>query len=227
MLHRLIEDFKGDAVVATDGEIGSLADAYFDDERWRLRYLVIDTGRWLPGHKVLVSPQAMAQDEERVMRVKLTREEVQRSPGIDADPPVSHLLKLAHQRDYVYPYAGPYLWGMLPPARPPLREELPRSPARREAEVQAQQRAERSHLRSGREVTGYRIHAADGEIGHVEDFIVDDTDWAITGVVVDTRNWLPGKKVVVPPQAIEAIDADEQTVRVRLSREEIKRGPQP
>src|SRR5919109_4158984 len=183
MLHRLMHDFEGDAVIAADGEIGSLADAYFDDERWKLCYLVVDIGRWLPGRKVLVAPQAMVQDDESVMRLALTRDEVRRSPGIDADPPV---------------------WALLEQAR-----------------------AEGQHYRSGREVAGYSIRAADGEIGHVADFIVDDADWTITGVVVDTGKWLPGKRVVVPPQAVEAIDAQAQTVRVRLSRQEIERAPAP
>jgi uncharacterized protein YrrD len=217
-----MHDFEGDAVIAVDGEIGSLADAYFDDERWKLRYLVVDIGRWLPGHKVLVAPQAMVQDDESVMRLALTRDEVRRSPGIDADPPFSALLEQARARDHEPRYSGPFLWGFMPVAAPPAE-----GPHNSDPSVMPENRAAHAHLRSACEVAGYRIRAADGEIGHVADFIIDDADWTITGVVVDTGKWLSGKRVVVPPEAIEAIDAQAQTVRVRLSRQEIERAPAP
>jgi sporulation protein YlmC with PRC-barrel domain len=216
MLHRLVQDLQGDTIIARDGEIGSLADAYFDDEHWRLRYLVIDTGRWLPGRQVLVSPKAAAQVDDDVLRVELSRSQIEGAPGIDADPPVSKLMRLAHQRQYVHPYTGPFLWGML----------QPQSPAEREAARQAEQRAERSHVRSGKEVAGYRIRAADGELGHVEDVVVDDASWTITGMIVDTKSWLPGGHVVVPPSAVVGIDALRKEVSVRLRRDELKRAPE-
>lgn len=228
MLQKLVDDLRGDVIVARDGEIGSLSDAYFDDEQWKLRYLVVDTGRWLPGRKVLISPDATRQAQNTdVLQVELTRGQIEGAPDIDADPPVSRLMQQARQAQYVYPYTGPYLWGaMVAVAPPPASEARHQDPGRREAARQAEERAEHSHLRSGNEVVGYRIHAADGEFGHVEDFMVDDASWAITGMVVDTRNWLPGKKVVVPPSAIESIDWDEGTVNVRLRRDELKRAPE-
>jgi hypothetical protein len=226
MLHRLVQDLQGDTIIASDGEIGSLADAYFDDEHWTLRYLVIDTGRWLPGRQVLVSPKAAAQVDDDVLRLALSRSQIEGAPGIDADPPVSKLMRLAHQRQYVHPYTGPFLWGMMPPAAPPAEGLQPQDPAEREAARQAEQRAERSHLRSGKEVAGYRIRAVDGELGHVEDFVVDDASWTITGMIVDTKNWLPGGHVVVPPSAVDGIDALQQEVSVRLRRDELKRAPE-
>jgi hypothetical protein len=225
MMHKLVQDLRGDTVVCRDGEIGSLSDAYFDDEDWTLRYLVVDTGRWLPGRKALVPPRAAVPGGDKVMRLELSREEIERAPGIDADPPVSRLMQQAHERRYAYPYAGPYLWGMMPPV-PALAAEMDNDPQRREAAQAAEKRAARTHLRSGTEVVGYRIHAADGELGHVEDFFVDDANWTIAGMIVDTRNWLPGKKVVVPPSAVEDIDWESGAVRVRLRRDELKRAPE-
>jgi sporulation protein YlmC with PRC-barrel domain len=224
MLHKLLHDLRGDTIVCRDGEIGSLSDAYFDDEQWTLRYLVIDTGRWLPGRKALVSPRSTAEIGDDVMRLEISRQQIDQAPGIDADPPVSKLLQEASRRRYAYPYPGPYLWAMAPP--PAAASQLYHDPAANEAARQAEERAAHTHLRSGSEVAGYRIRATDGEIGHVEDFLVDDTDWSIASMVVDTRNWLPGKKVVVPPAAVEHIDWDEGTVSVRLRRDELKQAPE-
>ncbi|MBK9166200.1 MAG: PRC-barrel domain-containing protein [Bryobacterales bacterium] len=82
------------------------------------------------------------------------------------------------------------------------------------------------HLRSVREVSGYRIRAADGEIGRVADFIVDTDGWAIRYLVVDTRNWLPGRKVLVAPRWVQSIDWGDRLVHVRLHREDIKNSPE-
>ena len=66
----------------------------------------------------------------------------------------------------------------------------------------------------------------DGEIGHVEDFIIDDETWAIRYLIVDTHNWWPGKKVLVSPQWIERVSWGERKVFVNLSREAIKQSPE-
>ena len=82
------------------------------------------------------------------------------------------------------------------------------------------------HLRSTYSVSGHHIQALDGEIGHVEDFVIDDETWAIRYLIVDTRNWWPGKKVSVSPQLIENVSWGERKVFVNLSRETIKESPE-
>jgi sporulation protein YlmC with PRC-barrel domain len=82
------------------------------------------------------------------------------------------------------------------------------------------------HLRSTHDVSGYHIQATDGEIGHVEDFIIDDETWAIRYLIVDTRNWWPGKRILVSPQWIERVSWNESKVFVNLSREAIKASPE-
>ncbi|HVL34769.1 MAG TPA: PRC-barrel domain-containing protein [Burkholderiales bacterium] len=222
-----MKDLKGDAIVARDGELGSVRDVYFDDQRWAVRYLVVDTGKWLPGRKVLISPASVTGADERSLRVALSREQVQNAPDPGEDPPVSRLMEEAHAKHYGYPpyWTGPYLWGAtdVPLAEHPAEYGEKQSRAREEAQEQAAQRARETHLRSSSEVVGYRIQAADGEIGHVEDFLVDDRSWAIADMVVDTGNWLPGRKVRVAPSAIEDIDWNGRQVRVRLTRAEIER----
>jgi uncharacterized protein YrrD len=229
MLQRVMQDLKGDAIRARDGDVGSVKDVYFDDERWAVRYLVVDTGGWLPGRKVLISPaQVPPQPAGDAIQVELTREQVERAPGVENDAPVSRLMEAAHARYYGYPYywAGPYLWGVAPVAYGSAAAEQGRPREDEEQREMAEQRARESHLRSSAEVIGYAIRAADGELGHVEDFVVEDDSWKIAGMVVDTRNWLPGKKVLVPPSAIADIDWEGRQVTVAMSREELKRAPE-
>jgi sporulation protein YlmC with PRC-barrel domain len=228
MLHKAIDDLRGDFIIAKDGRIGSLADVYFDDESWRVRYLVVDTGDWLPGRKVLISPAAVAREgrSEDVIPVQLTRKQVEHSPGIDADKPVSRQFEEAHARYYGYPYywEGAGMWGAMPTgmAAPPPAQHAGAGEAAAKLK-QAERAASESHLRSAREVAGYAIEAADGAIGHVEDLALDEADWSVADLVVDTRDWLPGDKVFVPSSSVSGIDWEKRAVRVTLTRDEIKR----
>lgn len=229
MLQKVMKDIRGDALQARDGTVGSVLDAYFDDERWAIRYLVVDTGGWLFGRKVLISPASLVPNDagSDAIRAELTRAQVEKAPGIEDDPPISRRLEEAHANHYGHPYywTGPYLWGAAPlPMAAPATPQP--SPGKREALHMAEQQALESHLRSSAEVVGYKIRAADGELGHVEDFLVDDASWQIADMVVDTRNWLPGKKVLVPPSAISAIDWENREVTLRLNREGLKSSPE-
>ncbi len=217
MLHN-VSDLRGDKIAARDGEIGKLDQVYFDDDDWHVRYLVVDTGGWLSGRKVLVSPASVdrSKSSDHALAVGLTREQVEHSPGIDADKPVSRQYEEAHARYYGYPlyWASPEVPVMPPPE--------PAGKAARQLE-EAERKAAQSHLRSSGEVIGYSIHAADGRIGHVEDLRIDDRNWAVSDLVVDTRDWLPGKKVLVPPSAVENIDWSTREVRLRMSRDDVDR----
>ena len=217
MLHN-VSDLRGDKIAARDGEIGKLDQVYFDDDDWHVRYLVVDTGGWLSGRKVLVSPVSIdrSKSNEHALAVGLTREQVEHSPDIDADKPVSRQYEEAHARYYGYPlYWVPPEAGVMPPPDPggKLARQL----------KEAERKAAESHLRSSDEVMGYSIHAADGRIGHVEDLRIDDRNWAVAELVVDTRDWLPGKKVLVPASAVDTIDWNTREVRLRMSREDVDR----
>jgi hypothetical protein len=228
MLRNVIH-LKEFAIRARDGEIGTLEQFYFDDETWAIRYLVVNTGDWLAGRLVLVSPIALRQAEWQSKRldVALTKKQIEDSPPIDTHKPVSRQHEAAYLGYYGYPYywGGPNLWGLASyPAGLTVQRE-----AVTEAEVlqaRAGKESADSHLRSTDEVTGYHIEAADGEIGHVRDFIVDDETWAIRYLEVDTRNWWPGKKVLVSPQWIDNVSWPDSKVYVGLSRETVKNGPE-
>lgn len=224
MLHRA-KDLRGEAIVADDGAIGSVDDLYFDDERWGLRYFVVDTGGWMPGRKVLISPAAVDGDAstEREIRVHLTREQIAHAPDADQQMPVSRQYEEAHARYYGYAYywAGAGFPGAEAiPAPSAAVERLDRQ-AVRELKA-AEHRAEHSHLRASSEVVGYRIEARDGRIGHLEDLMVDDRSWGVDAMIVDTTDWLPGGHVLVAPQNVEHIDWQTRTVRVGMTREEVK-----
>jgi hypothetical protein len=218
---------KGLVIRATDGELGTVDQFYFDDETWAIRYLIVETGGWLGGRRVLISPFSVIQTDwaARQLDVALTKNQVEHSPEIDTHQPVSRQHEAAYLGYYGYPcyWGGPNLWG---PAFYPAGLE---SPTRASAEAMAdrvRRESTDSHLRSSEAVTGYDIEAADGEIGHVDGFVVDDEAWAIRYIEVATRNWWPGKKVLVSPAWIERVTWTTSKVHVGLSREAIKNGPE-
>jgi hypothetical protein len=218
---------KGFAIQATDGEIGTVEHFYFDDETWAVRYLIVDTGGWLGGRRVLISPISVIHTDWKSKRVDvgLTKKQVEHSPDIDTHQPVSRQHEAAYLGYYGYPYywGGPYLWG---PAFYPAGLAAPSSASTAAAADRIRRESTDSHLRSSEAVTGYHIEAVDGEIGHVDGFLVDDEAWAIRYLEVATQNWWPGKKVLVSPAWVERVSWADSKVYVGLSRESIRNGPE-
>ena len=231
MLHSF-NRIRGYAIHASDDDIGSLHDLYFDDQSTAVRYLVVDTGSWLPGRRVLLTPAAIGgvDTARQGIVTGLTRRQVEDSPDVATDKPVSRQEEMTLHTYYGWapywsmpPGAGtlaPYWGGALPPATPPGQDPVAEEIAARERE-QAD-----PHLRSTREVAGYHVAATDGEIGHVEDFLIDDGTWAINLLGIDTRNWLPGRKVVISPGWLRGVDWPNRRIEVELTREQIKSGPE-
>jgi uncharacterized protein YrrD len=230
---RSFDHISGHTIRASDGAIGSLHDVYFDDQSTLIRYFVVDTGTWLPGRRVLLAPAAVGGIDagRREIVTGLSRRQVEDSPSVDSERPVSRQQELALHSYYGWdpywtapPLAGgftPYWGPAMPSAYPPPGE------ARIAEEVAAREREHADpHLRSAREVEGYYVAARDGDIGHVEDFLIDDRDWAIHLLAIDTRNWLPGRKVVISPSWLRAIDWGERKIEVDLTRQEIKDSPE-
>ena len=218
---------KGLVIQATDGELGTVDQFYFDDETWAIRYLTVETGGWLAGREVLISPISVIHTDWEAKRldVALTKKQVQDSPNIDTHRPVSRQHEAEYLGYYGYPYywGGPYLWG---PALYPADLAIPTTVSTEAMADRIREESTDSHLRSTEAVTGYHVEATDGEIGHVDGFVVDDEAWAIRYVEVATRNWLPGKKVLVSPAWIERVSWPESKVYVALSREAIKSAPE-
>ncbi|MGH7847095.1 MAG: PRC-barrel domain-containing protein [Candidatus Binatia bacterium] len=225
-MHRSTKELKGYAIGATDGEIGSVEDFYFDDQRWTVRYLVVDTGKWLPGRKVLISPISLGvvDWEEKKLQVKLSQKQVENSPDIETHKPVSRQYEVELSKYYGYPYywTGPDVWGS---AGFPVGVPIEGVPEREATEAQVVPE-EDLHLHSVNEVVAYTIEATDGEIGHVDEFILDDASWEIRYFVVDTGNWLPGKKVLIAPGWIHRVNWRDSRVYVNLGRDTIKNSPE-
>jgi hypothetical protein len=218
---------KGLVIRATDGELGTVDQLYFDDETWAIRYLTVDTGGWLGGRKVLVSPVSVLSTDwpARRLDVSLTKKQVKDSPEIDTRQPVSRQHEAAYLDYYGYPYywGGPYLWG---PSLNPSGMGMPPAGSMQAIPDRVRRQWTDSHLRDMDTVTGYRIEAADGEIGHVGGFVVDDENWAIRYIEVATRNWWPGKKVLVSPAWIERVSWTDSKVFACLTRKAIHEAPE-
>lgn len=209
----------------TDGEtIGKVKEFHFDDRHWTIRYLVVDTGNWLTGRQVLISPYALVavnSDHQNIV-AHLTKKQIEDSPTVDSDKPVSR-----QREEELHAYYGwsPY-WSMGPYAGVGYPVPASLSEMGGAGKGPAPKPAGDPTLRSMQQVRGYHIQGTDGEIGHVEDFIIDDETWAIRYFIIDTRNWWPGKKVLVSPHWIERVSWGESKVFVNLSREAIKHSPE-
>ncbi len=236
-MFRTLTEIEGFKLDATDGSIGKCKDFLFDDRQWTVRYMVADTGGWLTGRKVLISPAAIQEPawEEKRLPVDLTRKKIEDSPGIDEHAPVSRKREAEVSQYFDWPnyWSGMTFasGGFYPPqaAVPgPIRtrggdvlgDEA--DPVRRE-QRDAEERDDET-LRSANEVKGYSICTRDGHIGHVADYIADE-DWKIRYIVIDTGNLLSGREVLLSPAWIKEIVWSRREVVVDLETAVISEAP--
>jgi hypothetical protein len=219
MLHSIQQRY-GEKLRGTDGEIGHVRDFYFDDKTWTIRYLVADTGRWLAGRQVLISPRALGRlyPQGKVLLVNLTREQIENSPSIDEHKPVSRQHEEEFHRHYGYPYYAESwpLWGL---AEYPVVVPPPPPTA-------AKQHGVDSHLRSARVVQGYNVEASDGAIGQIADFLISGRSWVLREMVVESGHWYSWKGIHIPTEKISRISYTESTVYVDSTRAAIMEAAQ-
>ncbi|HCY87133.1 MAG TPA: hypothetical protein DHV36_18515 [Desulfobacteraceae bacterium] len=228
---RSANELIGYGLHAEEKEFGTCQDLLFDDRWWTIRHLVANTGKWLMGKMVLVSPMMIRKPDWKTRNILLniTTDQLENCPAPSEDEPVSreHERKMSKHFGYPLYWAGTGLWGPVthPGALSPAEQVPPEA-------VEAQEQTDgdedsQNHLRSVKEVMGYDIQARDGHIGHVEDFILDDVTWALRHVVVDTRNWLPGgKKVILSLDWAKAVSWAKANFKIDLAKDEIKNGPE-
>jgi sporulation protein YlmC with PRC-barrel domain len=170
VLHKASK-LKGTAVKASDGEVGTVQELYFDNQQWRVKYLAVKTTSPGPDAVVLIAPSAVRTPwTTAAVPVALTRDEVSRSSP-----------------------------SVLPSDR---------------------------HLMSSDDLNGFHIEATDGEIGHVDDVLVDEDNWNIRYIVLDTSNWIGGRSVVISPRVLKGIDQPDRIVHVDVARDDVRRSPE-
>lgn len=203
-----------------DGDVGHITDLFVDASTWQVRYLVVETGHWLPDRQVLLPPAVLTGQNwgSETASVALTKQQVKDSPEVDTQKPVSRQKELAIFKHYQIPlYWGPAGAAMAGGSGVVAMDESSSKSAELDEPCH--------HLRSAREMRDYYIKASDGDMGHVEDFLVDDQAWMIRYFAVDTKNWLPARKVLVSPQWIQSISWDQASIHVDLTRDRIKDSP--
>jgi hypothetical protein len=205
---RSTKEMKNYVIGATDGEIGHVTDFFFDDQSWVIRYLVVETGPWLMSRKVLISPYGLMEADwmHKRLPVRITKEQVKNSPDIDTHMPVSRQNEMAHA-DY---YGYPYYWG-------------DSSGVLEGASLTSPTIGQDPNLRSCEVVIGYRIHASDGDIGHVKGMLVDEETWSIRYLVVN--DFWSGNEVLVSPDWVKCIDWEDSKVTLDVLRQAVKDSP--
>lgn len=222
-----VKQFYGKRLHGSDGEVGRVKDFYFDDQNWVVRYLVADTGSWLTGRQVLISPHAFVGLERSgtFLHVNLTRKQIEDSPSIESHKPVSRQYEEAYYRYYGWPFywQGSALWGLS--GFPIL--ELPSKPFPSEpaAATDPQLEPADAHLRNTQAVNGYQIMASDGISGHVCDFLIADENWSIQQLVIKAGHRFTGNEVQIPTSTVDRISYDESTVFVNVTRQAVEQSP--
>lgn len=221
-----LSDYFGLSIHARDGDLGPCTDLLVDDVSWAVRYLVVKTARWLPGRTIVLPPVFFEEPDWEAKRVsvRLSKEQVEKGPPLDEHAPVSRQYEISYHEFYTLPFywiaesrleSSPDARGVIHPVPDESREEF----------TAAEELAEEAHLRSVREMIGYRVLSGHDEVGHVEDFIVDDEGWSLRYLLADTGSWLPGRKVPLSTQWISTVRWTDRTVHIPLKVDLIKHSP--
>ena len=232
-----ITGLLGCQVRTEDGDAGTVKDYLFDDRNWRIRWMVVDTGAWLPGRKILIHPSAieplvippstgglgMGSGVDRpVVSVALTQDAIKASPDASEDEPVTQQME---DRLYEY-YSWDPIWGVTNFGINAIGSMVTDSRGHGKIEAGTHPGDGDSHLRSASSVKGYHVEATNGEIGHVENFLIDDADWHIRYLLIATRNWWPGKHVQLAPYTVAAVDWMRKQIALNVTREQVQSGPE-
>jgi hypothetical protein len=231
----------GCAVAASDSRVGAVKDFLFDDRSWKVRWMVVDTGHWLPGRKVLIHPSAIGPlqlppkpaipmlsfgGESLAVTVNLAARQIEASPEALEDEPVTQQMEQGLYDHYGWdPFWSAASFGAGAIVPEPPERPLPAEVAEGQA-VDLDAPAGDPHLGSAAAIKGYPVHAADGDIGAVDNLLIDDVRWLVRYLVVDTGRWLPGKLVQLAAQAATDIDWRDQRVGVNVTREQVRSAPE-
>ncbi len=224
---RSLKGVFGFTLKGKDDEFGRIDDSYIDDKEWVVRYFVADTGKEMDHKKVLIPPKEVSRPDwaGRFFPVDLKKQQIVSSPTIDEKQPVSRQYEVELHEHYgwkaYYNPGGTHDHAVRSPV--PFEEE---EVEREKGSGKKPAGKSDPHLRSAKVIIGYPISARDGETGMVEDFIFDDDDWNIRYIVVNTRTWLKGKKVLLSLSWVDRISWEETRVFMDVTKSTIKNGPE-
>jgi hypothetical protein len=235
-----VSGLEGCQVEASDGRVGAVKDFLFDDQNWKIRWMAVDADQWLPGRRVLIPPSAIAPialpakptlpmmslGQRLELTVRLTRDEIAAGPQSREDEPVTRDMEgLLYDYYGLDPYSGATHFG--PDVLMPNSEQrIVEATAQREADAQTPPVDGGHRLHGVVSIKGFAVHASDGDIGHVENLLADESNWEIRYLVVATRSWWPGKIVQLAPYAVKDIDWFDRRINVNVSREQVKSAPE-
>ncbi len=218
---RSLNSIIGYSFSAKNGTIGSCKDALIDDHKWTVRFLDVDTGGWLTGQRVLISPISLGQPDWSSSEIptQLSKESIENSPALATNVPVSKQWEKSYYSHFGWPHyaTGMHLWGMSPHPRELFNTKV--------EEIKDAQWEKNPNLRSVSEACGYAVDAENDRFGSVSDFIFDDETWAIRYLVIDTRKWLPSESVLVAPSWVKDVNWSDSSIAVSMTKEEIKNSP--
>ncbi len=224
----MISSIQGYRIHATDAAVGTLSDVLFEDETWTIQWLVVQIGSWPTHRKILLYPAAVlaVDNEQKTMAVRLAKAEIEASLPLDRHEPVSEQTRLRRRRaDETRVVRGNCYSGESWPASTVTTSPFIRTHSGDPTATTMPASSSDRHLRSVGAVTGYRVHATDGDIGHVEDFLVDEDDWAVHYLIVDTRNWWFGKHVLLSPQTVTEVRWADREIWLKVGRDQVQAGP--
>jgi hypothetical protein len=209
---RSLGDLIGASVIAMDGEMGKTCNFLFDDQSWKIRYLVVDVGRWLARREVVISVSAIDQPDwkTKIFGVHLTKEQVRNGPAVDSKKPVSRQQEIAMREYFGWPaYWDAIVDAVFPPSMLPAGREFP------------VHTTEDNHQRSVEDVIGYEVWANDGVIGHLENFIVDEASWHVGYLDVRTGDWLQSRSLLVPTPWVQSVSWPDHRVNLDHARDQV------
>lgn len=215
-------ELKNFQLLATDGDIGRARDFLFDDEKWTIRYMVANTGKWLLGQKVLISPGFLKSPDlsDERMPLSISKDQVEHAPPIEEDQPVSRQYEQVYA-DYFkhgYYWVGGSVWGV---GHTPYDIATPEETTQTTTEADDDE-----HLRSAEEVTGYRVYAGKEHVGYVDDFVLDTANWTVLLIGIDTHKWLPGKSFMLPVAWASDISWTDRSLTIDVDEEQLKSAPE-
>lgn len=207
-------------ILATDKELGKIKDLYIDETHWAIRYAVVDTRKWLPGKKVLIAASALdtVDIKNDVLKVSISSEKVKDCPAISDAEPVSRQYEKSLHAHYMW---APYWTNLAGPAPAPVPTNTEAPPPPQEMDYEKD-----NTLRSTAAINEYRVQSGTDTIGYVADFIIDDRNWYMDYAVIETGDWLDGRRVLLDRSLIQRADWKAQSIYVTVSREKIAEAPQ-